>query len=65
MDVKKVIAGMVAFGIPISVISKGVEKDHSTIGKWLKGTTGISQKLEKQLEVFIEQKRQEWENIFN
>lgn len=55
---------MIEFGLPISVIAKGVSKDHSTISKWLKGKTDISFKLEKELEDFIDRKRQEWNNIF-
>lgn len=64
MDVKEVIVRMVNFGLPISIIAKSVEKDHSTISKWLKGKTGISYRLEKELEIFIKQKRKEWDDIF-
>ena len=64
MEVKKIITRMIDFGIPISVVAKGVEKDHSTISKWLKGKTEISYRLEKELEDFIEQKKGEWNNIF-
>ena len=64
MNIKKIITRMVEFGLPISVIAKGVNKSHSTISKWLKNQTEISYRLEKELENFIEQKKQEWNNIF-
>ncbi len=36
-DIRTMIQGLVDIGIPINVIARYVEKDGSTIGKWLRG----------------------------
>ena len=63
--VKSLIQGIVDIGIPINEIARRVNKDGSTIGKWLRGQTEISKALETQLEHLAEQMNKEWQEIFN
>ena len=63
--VKSLIQGIVNIGIPINEIARRVNKDGSTIGKWLRGQTEISKALETQLEHLVEQMNKEWQEIFN
>jgi len=65
MELKEKINKIIAFGIPISVIAKKVNKDHSTIGKWLRGQSQISNKLEQELNMILEDMNKEWQSFFN
>ena len=65
IDIKKKIQAIVNFGIPIAVIARRVDKNTTTLGKWLRGESNISTKLEKQLIELIYQLNMEWENIIN
>lgn len=64
MNIKEIIQKIVNFGIPISIIAKRVHKDNSTISKWLKGHSNISNELATQLENLVKQMNNEWQNIF-
>lgn len=59
-DIRTMIQGLVDIGIPINVIARYVEKDGSTIGKWLRGQTNISTSLESDLYSLIEKLDKEW-----
>ena len=61
---KIIIQKIVDFGIPINLIARKVNKDGSTIGKWLRGQTNISKELEEQLEKLVIQMNKEWQEIF-
>lgn len=65
IDIKKKIQAIVNFGIPIAVIARRIDKNTTTLGKWLRGESNISTKLEKQLIELIYQLNMEWENIIN
>lgn len=65
MNTKKVIQQIVDIGIPINVIARKVNKDGSTISKWLKGQTNISSTLEINLQHVAIQLNNEWQHIFN
>lgn len=63
-NIKEIIQGIINIGIPINVIARKVQKDGSTIGKWLRGQTNISKELEEQLEKLVIQMNKEWQEIF-
>lgn len=62
--IKSLIQGIVKFGIPINEIARRVNKDGSTIGKWLRGQSEISKDLETELEQLAKQMNKEWQEIF-
>lgn len=64
-DIKEIIQGIINIGIPINVIARKVQKDGSTIGKWLRGQTNISDTLKCDLEQIAAQLNEEWQKIFN
>lgn len=59
-EIKDIIQGIVDIGIPINVIARRVEKDGSTIGKWLRGQTNISDSLESELRSLVNILDKEW-----
>lgn len=59
-DIRTMIQGLVDIGIPINVIARSVEKDGSTIGKWLRGQTNISTSLESDLYSLIKKLDKQW-----
>ena len=61
---KTIIQRIVDFGIPINLVARRVNKNRSTISKWLRGQTNISKELEKQLEELTIQMNKEWQEIF-
>ena len=63
-EIKSLIQGMVKIGIPINEIARRVNKDGSTIGKWIRGQSEISKELEIELEQLAEQMNKEWQEIF-
>lgn len=64
MNTKLVIQKLVNIGIPINVLARHVNKDGSTIGKWLRGQTNISTELEIELQKMAIQLNTEWQDIF-
>ena len=64
-DIKEIIQGIINIGIPINVIARKVQKDGSTIGKWLHGQTNISDTLKCDLEQVAIQLNEEWKKVFN
>lgn len=63
-ETKSLIQGMVKIGIPINEIARRVNKDGSTIGKWIRGQSEISKELEIELKQLAEQMNKEWQEIF-
>jgi len=63
-EIKSLIQGMVKIGIPINEIARRVNKDGSTIGKWIRGQSEISKELEIELKQLAEQMNKEWQEIF-
>lgn len=59
-EIKDIIQGIVDIGIPINVIARRVGKDGSTIGKWLRGQTNISDSLESELCSLVNILDKEW-----
>lgn len=64
MNTKNIIQQIVNIGIPINVIARRVGKDGSTIAKWLRGRTNISQELDFELKKTAIQMNKEWQQIF-
>lgn len=64
-NIKEIIQGIINIGIPINVIARKVQKDGSTIGKWLRGQTNISDTLKCDLEQVATELNKEWQKIFN
>ena len=64
MEIKNIIQKIIKFGIPIHVIARRVNKDGSTIGKWIRGQTNISIELEQELYNLAIKMNKEWQNIF-
>lgn len=64
MEIKNIIQKIIKFGIPINVIARRVNKDGSTIGKWIRGQTNISIELEQELYNLAIKMNKEWQNIF-
>ena len=64
MKIKNIIQKIIKFGIPINVIARRVNKDGSTIGKWIRGQTNISIELEQELYNLAIKMNKEWQNIF-
>ena len=64
-NIKEIIQGIINIGIPINAIARKVQKDGSTIGKWLRGQTNISDTLKCDLEQVATELNEEWQKIFN
>lgn len=50
-------------GIPISVIAKKINKDPSTLNKWLHGTRNISKEIEQNIYSVLIDIKEQWKNI--
>lgn len=64
-NIKQTIQQIVNFGVPIAVLARRIDKDTTTLGKWLRGESNISSKLEKQLSNLVNEMNAEWQNIIN
>lgn len=64
-DTKVLIKKIISFGVPIAALARRVDKDTSTLSKWIRGESKISPKLEKQLLFMIEEMNKEWQDIIN
>lgn len=63
MNIKNELQKAINTGIPISIIAKRIDKDPSTLNKWLHGTRNVSTNVEFAVyEVLLDIKHQ-WENI--
>lgn len=55
MTVKEKIELLVSHGVKITELSKRVNCNQTTLGRWLRGETNISSRLEKDLNEMIAQ----------
>lgn len=63
MNIKNELQKAINTGLPISVVAKKINKDPSTLNKWLHGTRNVSSEIENAVyEILLDLKKQ-WENI--
>ena len=63
MTIKEKIEYLISHGVKIIELANRVNCSQTTLGRWLRGETKISSRLEKDLELMIQQFIAELENI--
>lgn len=63
MNIKDELQKAINTGLPISVVAKKINKDPSTLNKWLHGTRNVSNEIELAVYDILLKMKQEWENI--
>lgn len=63
MDMLEVIQKVHELGYPIATIAKKINRDPSTLNKWIKGTRNVSEDVEEAVREEIHRLKEEWLNI--
>jgi plasmid maintenance system antidote protein VapI len=63
MDLRKEFKKAIDTGLPISFVARKIDKDPSTLNKWLHGTRKVSQEIEDAVEQVLLEIKEQWRNI--
>lgn len=63
MDILEAIQKVHELGYPIATIAKQINRDPSTLNKWIKGTRNVSEDIEEAVRNEIRRLKEEWLNI--
>lgn len=63
MDIRIEFEKAVNTGLPISYVAKKIDKDPSTLNKWLHGTRKVSKEIEEAVEQTLLDIKEQWRNI--
>ena len=63
MNIKNELQKAINTGLPISVVAKRINKDPSTLNKWLHGTRNVSSEIENAVYEILLDLKEQWENI--
>lgn len=63
MNIKNELQKAINTGLPISVVAKKINKDPSTLNKWLHGTRNVSSEIENAVYEILLDLKEQWENI--
>lgn len=63
MDIRIEFEKAVNTGLPISYVAKKIDKDPSTLNKWLHGTRKVSSEIENAVEQVLLEIKEQWRNI--
>ena len=63
MNIKEEFQKAINTGLPISVIAKKINKDPSTLNKWLHGKRNISLEIENAIYNALLEIKEQWKNI--
>lgn len=65
MDVRQELQKAIKLGISISFIARKINKDPSTLNKWLHGTKNVSSEVEKAVQKTLIELKEAWMNIMS
>lgn len=63
MNIKNELQKAINTGLPISVVAKKINKDPSTLNKWLHGTRNVSAEIENAVYFVLLDIKHQWEVI--
>lgn len=63
MNIKNELQKAINTGLPISVVAKKINKDPSTLNKWLHGTRNVSSEIENAVYEILLDLKEQWEDI--
>jgi len=63
MDIRIEFQKAIDTGLPISFVAKKINKDPSTLNKWLHGTRKVSKEIEDAVEQVLLEIKQKWADI--
>ena len=63
MDIKQEFIKAINTGLPISYVARKINKDPSTLNKWLHGTRKVSKEIEDAVEQVLLEIKEQWRNI--
>lgn len=63
MNIKNELQKAIDTGLPISVVAKKINKDPSTLNKWLHGTRNVSLEIENAVYLVLLDIKHQWEVI--
>lgn len=65
MDVRQELQKAIKLGVSISFIARKINKDPSTLNKWLHGTKNVSLEVEKAVQETLIELKEAWMNIMS
>lgn len=65
MDVRQELQKAIKLGVSISFIARKINKDPSTLNKWLHGTKNVSSEVEKAVQKTLIELKEAWMNIMS
>lgn len=63
MDIREECLKAIETGLPKAVLAKKINRDPSTLYKWLNGSRKISKEVEAEITSQLQIIKQQWENI--
>lgn len=63
MDIRYEFKKAIDAGLPISFVAKKINKDPSTLNKWLHGTRKVSKEIEDAVEIVLLEVKEKWQHI--
>lgn len=63
MDIRYEFEKAINAGLPISFVAKKINKDPSTLNKWLHGTRKVSKEIEDAVEIVLLEVKEKWQHI--
>lgn len=65
MDVRQELQKAIKLGVSISFIARKINKDPSTLNKWLHGTKNVSSEVETAVQKTLIELKEAWMNIMS
>lgn len=65
MDARQELQKAIKLGVSISFIARKINKDPSTLNKWLHGTKNVSPEVEKAVQKTLIELKEAWMNIMS
>lgn len=63
MDIKNICQEALKLGISIRFLAKRINRDHTTLSKWLRGERELSEEIQHELINTLRELRDSWDNI--
>lgn len=63
MNLREECLKAVATGLPKATLAKRIQRDSSTLYKWLDGTRSLSKEVEEEVRMELKKIKKQWEEI--
>ena len=63
MDLQKEVQKALDLGISMRFLASKIDRDHTTLSKWLRGERNISDEVKQDIIRALQELKEEWNNI--